>query len=118
RTSADPPKSLPLDHEIVPRPGAGRDDGLLRLLRSWGRRLFRALLARRARGLGGGERLRRGREAGGRGRAARGCRPSDHIDVVAGHGSDLLWEAAPSQADIRQNEDRKYEAALGWGGFG
>ena len=96
-------------------PGLGRDDDSLRLLRSWARRLFRALLARRTRGLGRGERQRRGREAGGRGRAARGCRPSDHIEIVAGHGSDLLWEAAPSQADIRQNEDRKYESRLRMG---
>src|SRR5205814_8989484 len=36
---------------FLPYPGAGRDDDLLRLLRSWGRRLFRALLARRTRGL-------------------------------------------------------------------
>src|SRR5437868_293939 len=103
---------------FLPHPGAGRDDDLLRLLRSWGRRLFRALLARRTRWLGRGERQRRGREAGGRGRAARGCRPSDHIEIVAGMGLTSCGRPLHLKRTFDKTRIENTKAAFGWGGFG
>src|SRR5437868_5351486 len=99
-------------------PGLGQDDDLLRLLRSWGRRLFRALLVRRTRGLGRGERQRRGREAGGRVGRLGAVGPVITSKSSRGMGLTSCGRALHLKRTFDKTRIENTKAAFGWGGFG